>query len=415
MTNPYLLKSNRMRLLLAVLLIIVIALESVALYAVFTSKFSGGNDFFVYWLGGQEYLLYGTNPFDPAVAGKIQQAIFGRPVQPGDKDQAYFAYPLYSLYFSWPLSLLPYPWARAIWMTLLQFMLLAVTGLSIHLASWRPKVWLWGVSLLWGVLFYSGARAIVLGQFSVLVGLALLLALWAVEQHRDVWAGMLLAVTTIKPQMVILLLVFLLVWAIFQRRWRLIGGFFTSMLFLMISSVLLVPTWPLDFVRNAIAYAKFIQFGTPLENLLHYFLPANLAAPATFVLSIILFLALLPGWWLAWRAPIKTQPAGPYLWAILTTLIVGNLITFRSATTNQIILYLPLFFYFRRLSGYWAWLAPPLIELSLLILVWAVFIKTLEGNWEHPMLHGLLPTLILLLYALDWTTLRRISQEQLDA
>lgn len=415
MSNFRLPKSNRITLLLAVLLIIVIAAESVALYTVFTSKFSGGNDFFVYWLGGREYLLHGTNPFDPAVAGKIQQAIFGRPVQPGDKDQAYFAYPFYSLYFSWPLSLLSYPWARAIWMSLLQFMLLAVTGLSIHLAGWRPNVWLVGVTLLWGVLFYPGARALILGQFSVLVGLALLLALWSIEQRRDVWAGVLLAVTTIKPQMVILLLVFLLVWAIIQRRWRLIGGFFTSMLFLVISSMLLVPTWPLDFVQNAIAYAKFIQFGTPLENLLHYFLPANLATPATIILSIILFVGLLPGWRQAWRAPTKVQPAGPYLWAILTTLIVGNLITFRSATTNQIILYLPLFFYFRRLSGYWAWLAPLLIEAGLLVLVWTVFIMTLEGNWENPMLHGLLPALLLLLYAADVRALWRISQEQQDA
>jgi len=397
-------------LILAGLLLLLIAAQSYALYTVFTSKYPGGNDFFVYWLGGREYLLQGTNPFDPAMAEKIQQAVFGRPVQPGDKDQAYFAYPFYSLYFTWPLSLLPYPWARAIWMTLLQFMLLAITGLSIRLARWRPPAWLLGVSLLWGILLYNGARTIILGQFSVLVGLALLLALWAIEHRRDGWAGALLAVTTIKPQMVILLLIFLLIWALFQRRWWLIGGSFICMLFLMVSSILLVPTWPLDFVLNAIAYAKFIQFGTPLENLLHYLLPANLAAPLTIILSVIFFLALLPGWWLAWRTRPEKKADGVYLWAILTTLIVGNLITFRSATTNQIILYLPLFFYFRRLPPRWALIGPVLIELSLLILMWTIFVSTLEGNWEHTMMHGLLPALMLLLYALDWRALWRTAQ-----
>jgi hypothetical protein len=391
-------------LVLAGLLVILIAAESYALYAVFTSKFAGGNDFFVYWLGGREYLLHGTNPFDPAVAEKIQMAVFGRPVQPGDKDQAYFAYPLYSLYFSWPLSLLPYAWARAIWMTLLQFMLLAITGLSIRLARWRSPPWLLGLTLLWGVLFYNGARAVILGQFSILVGLALLLALWAIEHRRDGWAGALLAVTTIKPQMVILLLIFLLAWALFRRRWRLVGGFAVAMLLLLVSSILLIPSWPVDFVLNAVAYAKFIEFGTPLENLLHYLLPPTLAAPLTPILSALFFLALLPGWWLAWRGP-----GGAYTWAILSTLIVGSLITFRSATTNQVILYLPLFFFFSRLPARWQAGGALLIELGLAVLMWSVFAATIEGNWEHVMMHGLLPALMLLLYAADWRALRRTA------
>ena len=422
-------------LALAGLLVILIAAESYALYTVFTSKFPGGNDFFVYWLGGRAYLLDGANPFSPAVAEKIQLAVFGRPVQPGDKDQAYFAYPLYSLYFSWPLSLLPYPWARAIWMTLLQFMLLAITGLSIRLAGWRPPTWLFGLTLLWGILLYNGARAIILGQFSILVALALLLALWAIEQRRDGWAGILLAITTIKPQMVILLLFFLLVWALRQRRWWLLGSFGASMLALLLSSLLLIPAWPLDFWRNTLAYASYIRFGTPLENLLHYFLPSQLAAPLTLILTGLLFLALLPGWWLAWRTPPddrgtplppsrsqgtslppSRERGGPggghYTWAVMSTLIIGNLITFRSATTNQMLLYLPLFFFFRRLPQPRGNVIAALVEVGLAVFMWSVFITTLEGNWENVMMHGLLPALMLLLYALDWPALRRTAQLQ---
>lgn len=403
-------------LILAALLLILIAAESYALHTVFTSKYPGGNDFFVYWLGGREYLLHGTNPFSPAVAEKIQLAVFGRPVQLGDKDQAFFAYPLYSLYFSWPLSLLPYPWARAIWMTLLQFMLLAITALSIKLAGWRPPIWLFGLTLLWGILLYNGARAIILGQFAILVALALLLALWAIEQQRDGWAGVLLAITTIKPQMVILLLLFLLVWAWRQRRWRLPLSFAATMLVLLLSSLLLVPTWPLDFWRNTLAYASYIQFGTPLENLLHYFLPAQLAEPLTLILSGLFFLALLPGWWLAWHTrpasaglPVGSGEAA-YTWAVMSTLIVGNLITFRSATTNQMLLYLPLFFFFRRLPQPGGNIIAALVEVGLAVFMWSVFALTLEGNWENVMMHGVLPALLLLLYALDWPALWRTTQ-----
>jgi hypothetical protein len=384
-------------LILALLLVLLIAAESFALYTVFTSNFPGGNDFFVRWLGGREYLLHGTNPFDRSIAEKAQITMFGHLARPEDKDQAYFAYPLYTLYLFWPLSLAPYAWAQAIWMTLLQFILLGSTILAIRLARWHPPTWLFWLTVFWGILFYNGARAIILGQFSILVGLFLLLALWAIERRRDGWAGIFLSLTTIKPQMVFLVLAFLLLWALVRRRWRLIGSFAGSILFLVGSSMLLVPTWPLDFVRNAVAYSDYVAFGTPLENLLHFLLPAPVAAPLVVALSALFCLALLPGWWLA----LRSQPGG-YTWAVLSTLIVGSLVTFRSATANQVILYLPIFFFFRRLTRHRPALTAALVEIGLVVMMWGTFAATLEGNWEHVMMHGLLPALALLLYAADW-------------
>jgi hypothetical protein len=238
---------------------------------------------------------------------------------------------------------------------------------------------------------------------------ALFLGLAAVQQRRDGWAGLCLAVTTIKPQMIFLVLIFLLAWALFQHRWRLILSFSLSMLGLVGSSLLLIPTWLFDFARNAVDYSDYVAFGTPLENLLHYFLPAGLAAPLTVALSGLFFLALLPGWWLA----LRNRPGG-YSWALHTTLIVGSLITFRSATTNQVILYLPLFFLFHRFTGLnKANLRALLVEIGLFGLMWGMFGATLAGNWENVMMHGLLPALMLLWFALDWRALWAAAR-QLD-
>ncbi|HMQ51924.1 MAG TPA: glycosyltransferase family 87 protein [Anaerolineae bacterium] len=389
-------------LILGLLVILLIAVESFALYTVFTSQFPSGNDFFVRWLGGREYLLHGTNPYDRTVAEQAQISMFGRLAQPGDKDEAYFAYPLYTLFFFWPLSLLPYAWAQAVWMAILQFMLLGLTILSTRLARWSPPNWLFWFTVFWGIFFYNGARAILLGQFSIMVGLALLLALWAIEKRRDTLAGLCLAITTIKPQMVFLILAFLLLWAVVRGRWHIVLGFGLSMLGLVFGSILLIPSWPVDFARNALAYSDYVAFGTPLENLLDFLLPPSLAGPLTSLLSGLFFLALLPGWWLAFR-----DRPGAYTWAVMSTLIVGSLITFRSATTNQVILYLPLFFFFQRLPASKATLVAFLTQIGLLVLMWSTFVVLLDGNWEHTMMHGLLPALMLLLYALDWRKLRR--------
>jgi hypothetical protein len=392
--------------ILVILLLVVVIAESVALYQVFTTRFPGGNDFYVRWLGGREYFLHGTNPFDRSVAEKAQMSMFGRLTGPEDKDQAYFAYPLYTLYLFWPLSLIPYAWAQAVWMTVLQFALLGSTFLAMHLSGWRLPGWLQGVMLLWGILFYNGARAILLGQFSILVGLFLLLALWAIERQRDGMAGILLALSTIKPQMVFLILVFLVLWAVVQKRWHLIISFGGSLLALIVSGIGLVPNWPLDFVRNVVAYSAYVAFGTPLENLLSYLLPATIAGPLNTILSICFFLALLPGWWLA----LRNKPGG-FTWAVLSTLIVSSLITFRSATANQVILYLPLFFYFRRITALLGPIAAVLAAVAAAVFMWGVFVATVEGNWEHVMMHGLLPALLLLIYFADWRALWRTARE----
>ena len=176
----------------------------------------------------------------------------------------------------------------------------------------------------------------------------------------------------------------------------------------------MIPSWPLDFARNAIAYSEYVAHGTPLQNLLHYFLPPGIADALTLILSLVLFVVILPGWWLAWRG----KP-GAYSWAILLTLIVSSLITFRSATTNQIILYLPLFFWFQRLAvcapfSKKRWLNPFIagIELGLLLFMWIIFAATLEGNYEHIMMHGLIPVVMLLLYLIDWRSLRQTALEE---
>ena len=50
-----------------------------------------------------------------------------------------------------------------------------------------------------------------------------------------------------------------------------------------------------------------------------------------------------------------------------------------------------------------------LIEATLLIFMWGGFVATIEGNWEHVMMHGLLPALMLVLYAVDWRGLWRTA------
>ncbi len=121
--------------MLGLLLLLLFAADSYAMYAVFSSRFPGAADFFPRWFGGRVLLLEGRNPYEREVALEAQLGLFGRYTEPWE-DQVAFAYPLYTLFLFWPLVYVPYAAAQAIWMVVLQFIL--VIGASLlQLVRWQ--------------------------------------------------------------------------------------------------------------------------------------------------------------------------------------------------------------------------------------------------------------------------------------
>ncbi len=400
--------------ILACLFLVLFILDAYAMYAVFASRFPGTADFFPRWYGGQALLLQGRNPYERQVALEAQLGLFGRYTEPWE-DQVAFAYPLYTLLFFWPLVYVPYAVAQAVWMVVLQFVLIFGAILCARLVNWRMPLWLSGLTMLWAVFFYPGARSIILGQFSVIVFGCVAAALFAFSRRRDYLGGACLALATIKPQMVFMVIPLLLLWALAQRRWQIILGFGATLAGLTLVSMALVPTWPRDFYSGLFAYSGYVGFYSPIENLTRTF-AAPIALPLANGLSAALLGLMLFSWWQVWR-----KKAGWFTWALMLTLIIGNLVAFRSATTNHVMLYLPLMLWFRRLSE----LRPSpqrltpspsllvfLTQTGLNLLLWFGFLKFIIGtNFEHPFMHGFLPLLLLLLFLADWRGLFDLAQK----
>ncbi len=391
------------------------------MYEVFASRFPGAADFFPRWYGGRALLLEGRNPYDREVALEAQLGLFGRYTAPWE-DQVAFAYPLYTLFTFFPLVYVPYAVAQAVWMVVLQFGLICGTILCLKWMKWQPPSWLLALTMLWALFFYPGARSIVLGQFSVIVFAFLVSALFAFERKQDYLGGVCLALTTIKPQMVFMLIPLLLLWALAHRRWRVLIGFASALLILTLAGMLLVPTWPRDFYTGLSAYSGYVGFYSPIENLTRTF-AAPIAIPLANSLSVVLLAFMLFTWWQVWRL---RQKAGGFVYALMLTLILGNLVAFRSATTNHVVLYLPLMLWFRRLSelepgkniviSNYITLSPNLVvflaQTGLNLLLWFGFLKFIIGaNFEHPFMHGFLPLLLLILYLADWRGLFQIAQK----
>jgi hypothetical protein len=125
------------------------------------------------------------------------------------------------------------------------------------------------VGLLLSTLFlYPITRTIFLGQFTLHVTLALVAVLLALQRGSDTLAGAFLAVTFVKPQMVVFVAPFLVLWAIRQKRWCVIGGLLAGGLSLSLTSLALFPRWPISFFEDVMRYREVAGGRNPLVVLL---------------------------------------------------------------------------------------------------------------------------------------------------
>ena len=364
------------------LLGLLLAGNVMATHDVLTAPHPGHNDFMSRWEGARSYWRDGLNPYGEAASANIQQRIYGRMAAAGE-DPGYFAYPFYTVFVLLPLVFTTYAWAAAIWMVVLEAGLIAATVMLLDLYGWRPRPGLLGVLLLWTLANYYAARGLLLGQPGLLVYGLHALALWALARRRDALGGVALALSTIKPQMGFLLIPFLLLAGLSLRRWRFLAAFAGAGAVLAGLSFALVPTWLGDWLAQIERYPSYTALGAPVWIVTRHYL--GLGAPAEWAANTALWALLAWAWAMVlWRG--RSERFG---WTVMLTLTVTHLSAMRTATPHYVVFTIPLLFYLRDLTHRQrngARFAAAIL-LALLVIPWAHFMLTVEGEFEHPTLY----------------------------
>jgi hypothetical protein len=226
-------------------------------------------DYFVIpWAAGRAWLLEGISPYEPSVIEIALEAIEGTPLLAQLPEMQVLTQPLFSLIFYLPFSLLPYPISRVLWMTI-SGISVGLIGLgSLRLSGWMiPTLGKSAVVLL--LLFWLPGAAMLMGGYLTPVSMVLIItAINLILNGQDTPAGLILSLTVSAFPNFGLVLIGLLFWSVSKKRWSIISGFISGLVFLLIMSWLVLPSWFINWFATLFnTFQGWEWVSTPLMNL----------------------------------------------------------------------------------------------------------------------------------------------------
>ena len=285
------------RIVLALLLALLVwGIFAVSIHTILQENTLGA-DFATFWIGSQTALLQGKTPYSQEVTLQSQKTIYHRPAKP-DEDQLAFAYPFPGVFLIIPVVWMSLDWAQAFWMSLNILVLLSIL---FFIFPKSPGIIRFGLMLFYPVFF-----GIILGNFAILVGAFILVFLQEIffksnpAKQKQIWIGMLISLCIIKPQFTWLYLLLAVIVALKSRLWAFLGSFFVSSLLLVITSLLILPSWPMEWFNRVSEYTAYVKGQPILLTYLQAFLPEAFVYPlAGLILFVLCLLSLWLGlkWW----------------------------------------------------------------------------------------------------------------------
>lgn len=400
MSDGLLNKTNQ-RWLFFLALVLAVAVMFWANYS-FAVNNPGGNDFLVYYHGTRALLFEGLSPYSEVVAERIQNQAYGRLAKDGENNLG-FVYPLFSLLLFAPFSFLgEFPLDRAFWMTAMEICLLIITYLSMRIVGWKPKYWLLTGYYLFSILWYHAVRGLINGNAVVFVTLFVVISLFNIKKENYRLAGVTLALAVIKPNVVVLLVLFVIYWSLSRRNWQVVTWFLGSIIILTAGGMLVLPGW---IIQNLQEIARFPSYNPSLTlgGVLGEWLP-GIRNQIKVALAFLAGGALLYEWYLS-----RKKSFHHFLWVCCLTLVLGQWIGVPTDPGNFIILFPALTLVIAISDQRWkekGGLIAAAVLIFLFVSLWTIFLLTLEYSYQpnqSPIMFIPLPAFLLIgMYWVRW-------------
>lgn len=280
----------------------------------------GGEHFLVDWFSARSLFIDGVNPYSETAQENMQA--FAKTEQVKLTDDARFDAPLYSAFITLPLAVInDYPLARAVWMTVLEALMVGIVLMSLSLARWKLRPIYVGLLILFALFWFHGFYPILSGSTVVVATLIVASVFLAVRERQYEFAGVLLGLATIQLHATALFILFVLYWSLRYRKGKIVVWFFASVLLLSAMAALIRPQWFLDYLRVLVQPTTSLQ---TITQVFKSFLPAaglRVGLILLWLTGIILFIE----WFVS-----KKEDFNSFYWTGLLTLALSPWIGLRT-------------------------------------------------------------------------------------
>jgi hypothetical protein len=325
------------------------------------------SDLYPRWIGARELLVHGRDPYSAEVTRESQAGYYGRPLDPSrpddPKDQQAFAYPIYVAFLLAPTVHLPFASVQRAFFWLLLGLSLATIPLWLRVL--RMSLNPWEQASVMGFLLGSLAlmQGLKLQQISLVVAAIVAAAIAFLVTDRPIAAGILLALSTIKPQLVWLLLLWLAIWTLadWRRRYRWAASFLGTMFILLAASEWYSPHWLPRFWHALGEYRKYTGAAPFLQQLV--------PAPWSWLPQLLAVAATL---WVFWSHRRQAENTVTFATMICLVLAVTIFVVPTSAPYNQVLLLPPVLLLVHAWPEIWRRNLPcrVLVAIGAILLLW---------------------------------------------
>jgi len=368
----------------------------------FVENNPGGHEFLINWVGTQSMVKESISPYSNTITNRIERFAESNQSNIGGEASYQFNQPLYSIFLYLPFSLISdFNLARAIWMVVLQLAYITIIFLSAQLLNWRPSFFLSVLLIVFSFFWIHGLFPLINGDSVILIALCIVFCVYAIKNRQDELAGISLALTTIKPYVVVFVIAAILIWAITNKRWKIVFWFFGTQVLVFLLSMFFMPGWFIQYLQNVVN-PQFIPKMSSLSQALAVLLP-GIGEKLGTIISIIAILLIIIELFLG-----RFSKEIAFFWMISVILVLGLLVNIPTKPDHFVITLPALMIALKNIEERWkggSWVNL-LILIVVFFLPWLVFFETTifaTGANESPLMFLMIPGLFLiLLYWVRW-------------
>lgn len=333
-----------------------------------TEKYPTWDEFAPRWTAARLWLRQGVSPYSDQTHQETLNILSDYNLKASPQTQGYFTDLAFYLYFFLPFSLISFPVARAIWMTLVAASIVVSVYVSIDLAGLKLSVLAKLLFCLLVLAWYPSIRLILSASPLPPFILMVLAACAQAVKRKGTSAGVFFFLAAGMIPLSLLLVVFFVIWYATRRDNSLLSIYLVGIGFLLLSSLILFQNWLAEWFARLIALTQGLEWiDTPLMRL-GALLPGA-ANQLSLILHVVVFIYLLVEWY-----GIPSLDTRGLLWKLMLTINLLYLFNLSSEIAYLILLLPALFTFFRYLMEKW--------QLFGKIIVWIAFIALILFYWS---------------------------------